>query len=305
MRTATIVRAFNHSLADAEGLLALEKELFDESPYSPQDVQAMLTGGPQRAWVAVAADDRIVGFCIAFPTRGLHGTSWEIDLLAVHPEWTRQGVATRLIRAASAYGARQARQARAVVATDNPASARAFARAGFQPAETCQLWICRPQDEPPAPWTASDVKIRPAAGRAELDAWLPGELSAAGDDLPAPREQPDPTVCSAAWLLAERNGQPAGYAERIEVHTLLYRGVWIESLVAPTEPARAALIHATVERAAAAGLDEVGAMVPEQNAALSAALLAAGFRSLGTFRWLRARLPLPGLTGQGEDTRRG
>jgi ribosomal protein S18 acetylase RimI-like enzyme len=310
MPTTTIVRAFNGSLADAGGLLLLEKELFDESPYSPQQVQTLLAGGPQRAWVAVEPggareDDRIVGFCIAFLTDGLHGTCWEIDLLAVHPDWTRQGLATRLIRAASAYGARLARQARAVVATDNTASARAFARAGFQPAETCHLMIYRPQDTPPATPTASDVSVRQTTSRTELDAWLSGDLSSAGPNRQPEPIQPHSSVCSTTWLLAEHNGRSAGYAERIDVQTLLYRGVWIESLVAPTARTRAALIHATLNRAAAAGLDEVGAMVPEHNMGQRKALLAAGFRSLGTFRWVRARLPLPGWAQRAGDRTHG
>jgi ribosomal protein S18 acetylase RimI-like enzyme len=311
MPITTIVRAFDGSLADARGLLALEKETFDESPYSPRELQAMLTAGPQMAWVAVEPgrapgdDELIVGFCIAFLTRGLHAACWEIDLLAVHPAWTRQGLATRLIRTAAAYGARLARQARAVVATDNSASARAFTRAGFHPAETCQMLIYRPQDTPPTPAAIPGVNVRPTTSRAELDAWLPADLTRAGRRPqlePAPHS---PAVCSATWLLAEQDGQPAGYAERIEVQTLLYRGVWIESLVAPEEGARAALVRAVMEQAAAAGLDEVGAMVPAQNGELGQTLLAAGFRSLGAFRWLQTRLPLPGWAQPAGDRPHG
>jgi hypothetical protein len=42
-------------------------------------------------------------------------------------------------------------------------------------------------------------------------------------------------------------------------------------------------------------LDEIGMMVPEDEPPLQETLLAAGFRSLGDFDWLRAELPLPGL----------
>ncbi|MGD2041455.1 MAG: GNAT family N-acetyltransferase [Anaerolineae bacterium] len=311
MPITTIVRAFDGSLADARGLLALEKETFDESPYSPREVQAMLTAGPQRAWVAIEPGlapengERIVGFCIAFLTRGLHATCWEIDLLAVHPRWTRQGLATRLIRAAAAYGARLARRARAVVATDNAASARAFARAGFHPAETCQMLIYRPQDTPPTPAAISGVKVRPTINRAELDAWLPADFTSAGRRPPLEPAPHSPAACSATWLLAEQDGQPAGYAERIEVQTLLYRGLWIESLAAPGEQTRAALVRAAMQQAAAAGLDEVGAMVPAHNVELGPTLLAAGFRSLGAFRWLQARLPLPGWAQPAGDRPHG
>ena len=69
---ATTIRAFDGSLADAEGLLAVERATFDESPYSAEQVRAMLTEGSQRAWLALAAG-QIVGFVIAFPTYGLGG----------------------------------------------------------------------------------------------------------------------------------------------------------------------------------------------------------------------------------------
>ena len=61
---------------------------------------------------------------IAFLTNGRRGPCWEIDLLAVEPDWRGDGLATRLIRAAGAPGARMARRARAAVASDNEASLR-------------------------------------------------------------------------------------------------------------------------------------------------------------------------------------
>ncbi len=47
-----------------------------------------------------------------------------------------------------------------------------------------------------------------------------------------------------------------------------------------------------MNRAMAAGLDEVSAMVPRQNQPLLHTLLAGGFRSLGAYRWFSADLPL-------------
>jgi len=41
--------------------------------------------------------------------------------------------------------------------------------------------------------------------------------------------------------------------------------------------------------------DEIGAMVRPRDWAFRDTLLARGFRSLGEFHWLVARLPLPGL----------
>jgi ribosomal protein S18 acetylase RimI-like enzyme len=302
----TIIRPFDGSLADAEGLLAVEREAFDESPYSAEQVQVMLSGGAQYAWLAVG-EYQVVGFVIAFATTGLRDPCWEIDLLAVHPDWTGRGLATRLIRAASAYGMRQARQARAAVATDNSASARAFVRAGYRRAGLCELLIFRLGKQTPRPWAALGVTIREAENVEAAIRWLPL--------IPGPGTR-SPATTDVAWavgsaasgesatgrereglalLLAEHHGQPAGYAELVAVQTLLYRGVWIESLSSSKDLVTAALIHGAVQRAASTGLDEIGMMVPERDQALQEALRAAGFRSLGAFDWLKAGLPLPGL----------
>jgi ribosomal protein S18 acetylase RimI-like enzyme len=296
-RNTTLVRAFDGSLADAKGLLAVERETFDESPYTAPQVQTMLNDGPQRAWLALAGSE-VVGFIIAFATAGLSRPCWELDLLAIHPHWQGRGLATALIRAASAGSPGGLLRARAVVATDNGASARAFTRAGFQPApEICTLLVYRPQEAGLRPRPIPIASIREATRLQEASRWF--------DDLPrvarpslAPDSDSDQVVnaYSPTLLLAELDGQPAGHAELIEVQTLLYRGAWIESLVAPTRAVREALIEEAVGRGIAAGWDEIGAMVPERDWALRNTLLAQGFRSLGDFCWLTADLPLPDPT---------
>jgi hypothetical protein len=214
-----------------------------------------------------------------------------MDLLAVHPDWRGQGLATRLIRAASAHGSTVARRARAVVATDNAASARAFQRVGYRTAEICNLMIYRTEGASPVLRATPEVTVRETAAIAEIACWLPEKLIA--DWPPGGRGSKEPRALTV--LLAERDGSAEGYAELIEVQTLLYRGTWIESLAASTGSARMALIHETLHRANVGGQDEIGAMVTSGDPSLQQALLDTGFQSLGSFHWLRARLPLPGL----------
>ena len=320
MLRTTIIRAFDGSLADAEGLLTVEKATFDESPYTPEQVRTMLTGGPQRAWLAFS-QDQVVGFVTAFCTAGLRGPCWEIDLLAVHPDWTGQGLATRLIQAAVSPGRAKPRCTRAVVATNNPGSARAFVRAGFRRAERCKLLIFRPREQTPLSWVAFNVTIR-EVDEAELTGLFPARLPARLPAEMAPLDNGRPTTlpgqppCQGpALLLAEDRGQPLGYAELLEVQTLLYRGIWIESLVASTSAAHTPLVHEALKRAAAAELDEIGMMAPEHDQAapqydeaapehdraVQDTLRAAGFRSLGSFDWFRATLPLPGLASEAAE----
>jgi ribosomal protein S18 acetylase RimI-like enzyme len=298
MLRTTIIRAFDGSLADAEGLLAVEKATFDESPYTAEEVQIMLTHGPQRAWLAFSQTE-VVGFVTAFATAGLRGPCWEIDLLAVHPDWTGQGLATRLIRAAAAYSLAPASLSRAVVATNNAGSVRAFMRAGFRRAGRCKLLIFRPKEQSPQALVALNVTVREVESE-ELASLLPAEMAPLDDDSPAtlPRQQ---STQESTLLWAEGRGQPFGYAELLEVQTLLYRGIWIESLAASKQIAHAALVHEAVKRAIAADLDEIGMMVPERDQAVQATLRAAGFHSLGSFDWFTAALPLPGLVSGSEE----
>jgi GNAT superfamily N-acetyltransferase len=279
------IRAFDGSLADAEALLAVERATFNESPYDVIQVRSMLTDGPQRAWLAVVGGS-VVGFAVAFPTSGLSGTWWEIDLLAVHPDWTGRGLASRLIQVVGTCGAALTRRARAVVSTDNVASIRAFRRAGFRPMPgTCQLLVYRTRGLSPRLSIDLGVTVREAASTIEAAAWLV-----------AP--PPDGDIPGLILLLAEQEGQPAGYVELIEVQTILYRGVWIESLAASVPRVREALVQQAVNKAKTTALDEIGAMVPQSNWPLQQSLLAAGFRSLGDFRWLVAELPPSDLMQQ-------
>ena len=287
MQGEPIIRAFDGSLADAEGLLGVEKATFDESPYTATQVQAMLGSNAQRAWLAIDGD-QVIGFVAAFATHGLRGACWEIDLLAVHPDWTRRGLATRLLGAAAAHGASVAGRARAVVSTENFGSGRVFARAGFQRSERCELLIFRPQDGVPRPWHALGVTIRETGSIKDVERCLQQGFgpSGAGD---AGNSQGQP---GWALLMAESHDEIAGCAELSEVQTLLYRGVWIESLVASRQVVRIALAHEALNHAAAAGLDEIGMMVPAGDYSLRVALKESGFRSLGQFDWFEAELPM-------------
>jgi hypothetical protein len=93
-------------------------------------------------------------------------------------------------------------------------------------------------------------------------------------------------------LVAESQDKVAGCAELSEVQTLLYHGVWIESLTASRQVVRIALAHHALSYAMAAGLDEIGMMVPVGDYSLRVALKESGFRSLGQFDWFETKLPM-------------
>jgi ribosomal protein S18 acetylase RimI-like enzyme len=298
MQGESIVRPFDGSLRDAEGLLAVEKATFNESPYTAQQVQKMLSGDAQRAWLATGDGGRVVGFVVAFLTHGLRGPCWEIDLLAVHPEWTRRGLATRLIRAASSHGGQVADRARGVVSTENPGSARAFERAGFRPSGQCELVVFRPEDGMPRPWHALGVKIRKGRDTKDMEECAREAGWPLNDAVPGGSEE----LRSWTLLVAELHGRCAGCAELSEVQTLLYRGMWIESLAASRRVVRIALAHGALAHGASAGMEEIGMMVPVADHSLRVALKETGFRSLGRFDWYEAVLPLGSETLPGMES---
>jgi hypothetical protein len=144
--------------------------------------------------------------------------------------------------------------------------------------------------------------MREARSRQDVERCLWGGFGPPGvDEAGDPQERPGWTL-----LVAESRDKFVGCAELSEVQTLLYRGVWIESLVASRQVVRIALAHKALSHAAAAGLDEIGMMVPASDYTLRVAMKESGFRSLGQFDWFVTELPVPDLVlSQATDGRPG
>jgi len=313
-----LIRPFDGSLRDAEGLLAVEKETFAESPYNADEVIYLLTGGEQRAWLAIA-EGQVTGFVTAFPTHTLHGRNWEVDLVAVRPAFQGQGIATELIKAAvEGTGGHGLDKARALAATDNPASQRAFTKAGFTPDETlCHLLLYEIRGFAPRPLDSGSVTVRDLALSSEeagavlrLGQGLTlrpnrSQIPSRGGSHACP-ERSRRAASSRAWepallqdcdllrpndvlalasrqaneiLVAVRGEEIVGFAELLYVETLLYRGIWLESLIAQgaDREIQAALISEAVKRAKGKRLDEIGCLVHVENHLLREALVGQGF----------------------------
>jgi ribosomal protein S18 acetylase RimI-like enzyme len=309
------LRRFDGSLSDAQGVLAVEQATFDETHYRAEQIRSILSDGPQRCWVAIG-QGRVVGVIIAFPIGGLRGKSWEVDFLAVLPDWRGRRIATELIRAARSFGAQLAHWSRSVVATDNAASSRAFLRAGYQTdSEPHTLLVCQAKALAAGDWPEPGLDVHEVSSLDEARDWFRGNVirrlgsSSAwptslswSDWFDALEHQPPngmPDNSAGFYLLvAELDGEIVGHAELVEVQTLLYRGIWIESLAAVDRPARFALIRSALNRARGAGLDEIGALVPRSDPRLHQALAMNGFGSLGEYHWHTAKLL---ATGSGAD----
>jgi len=273
-----LIRPFDGSRHDTEGLGAVERGTFAESPYNVDEVVHLLTNGEQRAWLAFD-DGQVTGFVMAFPTCTLHGHNWEIDLVAVQPTSQGQGIATGLIKAAvEGAGGHSLDKARAVASTDNPASQRAFTKAGFTPDETlCHLLLYEirgfaPRLLDPCPVTVRDLALSAEEAGAVLRL-SEGLMLRPGDVLALASRKANEI------LVAVREGEVVGFAELLYVETLLYRGIWLDSLSAQgaDREVQTMLISEAVERAKCKRLDEIGCLVHVENHLLREALVGQGF----------------------------
>ncbi|MCA9966605.1 MAG: GNAT family N-acetyltransferase [Anaerolineales bacterium] len=150
----------------------------DEDPLDPAIVAtALQTPGHQTHIVAI--NGRSAGFASSFLTQSATGERrWEIDLLAVHPDFRGLGLGSKLVETA-VNAAPAVAFARALIHVDNVPSQRSFARHGFQPSSSpVILHICShpTPNTLPLPTTAHLVPVNTLTYRG---LWLEGELSPA------------------------------------------------------------------------------------------------------------------------------
>jgi ribosomal protein S18 acetylase RimI-like enzyme len=217
------IRPFAGTRRDAQGLIEVDAETFQQCHYTPAQLVDLLSEPGQ--WAAVAVDGPVVaGFVSAFATHSLDGRRWEVDELAVRSAYRGRGLATCLVGLATRHGATAGLPgARALVATANVASRRAFERNMFCARERVDLMLYEIGGRVPRPQAAGAPAVREAApGDAASVAGLGGY---ALDEVAHLIGEP-----GHVYLLAEDGEVLLGYAELIEVHTLQYRGFWLESM---------------------------------------------------------------------------
>lgn len=131
------------SIADAKDIAAVKDAVW---PHNSIDVDhiAAIMAEPDRITYVADIQGQIVAFVDAFLTLSAAGVlRWEVDLLAVHPDFHRRGLAYQLIDLITSSGQDMgAVLARALVHVDNQASQATFAKCGYQPDEQiCCLYI--------------------------------------------------------------------------------------------------------------------------------------------------------------------
>jgi len=281
-------RPFDGSLADAQGIIEVDKSTFGGCAYTAEYICALESDPGRCVWIA-EQDGRVVGFVSAFATHSLAASRWEVDELAVRPEAQGHGLGSELVMHAVGEGKRRAglSVARALVAANNGASQRVFIKNGFAPMAVVDLLLYRVTGRAPRP---------PQEG-----------LPAVRDARPADAEG-IARLCGAAadrveWLVRQSGngysiageGPDWGCMELVPVRTLQYRGYWIESLaLAGSRRVALALFNAAAERAKSDdSIDEVGCLIPATESLLHAASVGEGFKRVGEYVSLARELSTP------------
>jgi predicted N-acetyltransferase YhbS len=130
---------------DVEGISAVKQLVWSDEESDCELIRSALNDPNHIAFVA-AAGEAIVGFVDGFMKSDVEGKQqWQVDLLAVHPEYRGMSVGMRLVRASVAAGTQNGAQySRALIQVGNAASQRTFAKCGFQPlVAVCNLFITK------------------------------------------------------------------------------------------------------------------------------------------------------------------
>lgn len=138
----------------AEGIAGVLAAVWGDTNVSIERIRQVISL-PSHDTHTVTVGSRVAGFVNGFMTQSAAGIlRWELDLLAVHPEFRGRGLGqVLLIRSVGSGFERGAAYSRALIRVGNNPSEKAFAHSGYQRlSETCGLYISTatgdPQDPP-------------------------------------------------------------------------------------------------------------------------------------------------------------
>ena len=258
-------------------MLAVERKSLGDSSYTAREILEVLRRPEHYAYVACLGST-VVGFCSCLETASDQGSRLELDMLGVLPAHRSRGLGTALVRTSIREALRRgARKFRSVVAVDNVASHLVFLGAGL---------VASPHRFDMMIYEISDIE--PVAFLPERWTWHTGGLGRPESTSPG-------LACGQeTHTLKDQAGAIAAMVECLQVHTLAYRGLWLEKLWGASRRATRLAARAAVERVKVLGLDEIGYLASsrgdaDDQASNSAALLREGYKRVGSYHVFRAR----------------
>ncbi len=164
--------------SDAHGVGEVKQAVWATQEISLEQIASALGDLDHQTFVAVE-NDRIAGYMACFKTVAQDGTErWEMDELAVHPDFQRRGLAQALVKA----GTKAAHHlniptARALIQVENTASQRTFSRWGYKASTTfygLHISTQRLDKEIELP---ADLHLVPVNTLSYCGVWVEGRLS--------------------------------------------------------------------------------------------------------------------------------
>jgi GNAT superfamily N-acetyltransferase len=194
-----------------QGAMPLGGESFEQRARRGRSRIAHLLGtDPGGAWVAEAADRRVVGLALALVREGI----WGLSLFAVEPALQGNGVGRRLLDVALEYA--EGTRGAIILSSTDPKAMRRYARAGFalRPLVAAAGMVDRARLPPPHPevrtGTCHDLEVTEASSRSVRGAThaadIPNTL-ANGSDL---------LLLGDRGFVVHRDGSPRLLAARDE-----------------------------------------------------------------------------------------
>lgn len=164
----------------ANGIGDIIKAVWPDSEVNINRIENVLDD-PLHSTIVVVVDDDLAGFVDGFMTTSVNGVRrWEVDLLAVRPDYQRRGIASALVEAGTIEGrARGAELARGLVAVDNTGSQKSFTHCGYRTDGTkYDLIVCSSRSHEPSRGNEEEkAYILPVKTINYTGFWIEGELN--------------------------------------------------------------------------------------------------------------------------------
>ena len=119
---------------DVDNITTIKRLAWPDENCDPTQIEVVLAAPTHQTHV-IEIEGQMVGFVDGFLTRDAAGLArWEVDLLAVHPDYRGRGLGSRLVTANTQAGTQTgASRVRSLIHVENHASAGAFTRSRFKP----------------------------------------------------------------------------------------------------------------------------------------------------------------------------
>lgn len=151
----------------------------EEATPNQATVLAALQTATHKTFLAFV-DEQPAGFVSCFTTHALSGDErWEIDLLAVHPDFRRRGIAGKLVETAVSTAPPTTTYSRALIEVTNLGSQRSFARHGFQTTGTIYTLNISTDDPTAVTKCPPETYLVPVNTFNYCGLWIEGQLSLA------------------------------------------------------------------------------------------------------------------------------